>query len=811
MINLSTSRELSIYFENNALGMSLEYGLQHSLIRLYEEIKRIQKNFKIDDNNIYKRIVFFDDKGKILADTRQDNPLDTAEENNELRKHIVSGGIEPEIDVAYDGSSLQIILSTPYFFKHRQKGQILAFVNHRVIYKYIHALLDESRNWAAFLYYRRINIPLNNNTIDDGAFITSMSKIDDIRTGEIREFTANGSDGKEKPMIALRFHIKDTPFSILAMLPRSDVYGYIPPWGLLAVMILLSLIIFLAIAITMKIGMNNLVLNARLEETAKKEHEVAEMNQQLIEEMTRRKGIEQTLRDNEETFRTISSSANDAIIMINDKGDIKFWNQAAEKIFGYNAQDVLDKELHTIIAPQRYINTYKKNIGIFQKHGQGYVIGKPLEFEAVRKDGTEFPIELSVSAVKLKNRWKGIGILRDISARKDAEERLRASEEKHRTILENIEEGYFEVDLAGNLTFFNDALCKITNGSENTLFGLNYREYTSSETAQTMFRNFNKVYRTGEPSIMMDYDVTKKDGSRCILEMSTYLIKNSFGTPIGFSGIIRDVTKRRHAEDAIRKSEEKARKTYEELKDTQAQLVQSGKLASIGELASGVAHELNQPLMVIRGNTQLLKRGLSKDMLGINDVLEQLEPIERNTKRMMNIINHLRTFSRQSKGDFSDVNLNKTIKESFLMVGEQLRIRNIDVEWIFGNAIPMIIGSANQLEQVFLNLITNARDAMNGGGRLSVTTRYDPQGDNGYVEVFFRDTGKGIDPESLDKIFDPFFTTKEVGKGTGLGLSISYGIIQEHKGAIKVADTGSSGTTFMIMLPVAPCNTGKSI
>lgn len=270
---------------------------------------------------------------------------------------------------------------------------------------------------------------------------------------------------------------------------------------------------------------------------------------------------------------------------------------------------------------------------------------------------------------------------------------------------------------------------------------------------------------------------------------------------------------------------QKLEKAYEDLRETQAQLVQSGKLSSIGELASGVAHELNQPLMVIRGNSQLIQRKLRKNALDGEELWGQLESINRNTKRMMNIIDHLRTFSRQSQKTFSSVNINRIIEDSFMMVGEQLRIRNIDVKWHLDSKLPMINGDANQLEQVFLNLITNARDAMtsivesgmkNGDltsdredvaikGILEIITRpgdEDNQPSKAFVEILLRDNGCGIPTDTIDKIFDPFFTTKKIGEGTGLGLSISYGIIKDHGGEIHVADTGREGTTIRVRLPV---------
>jgi len=253
-------------------------------------------------------------------------------------------------------------------------------------------------------------------------------------------------------------------------------------------------------------------------------------------------------------------------------------------------------------------------------------------------------------------------------------------------------------------------------------------------------------------------------------------------------------------------------KTNQELKDTQAQLIQSGKLASIGELSAGVAHELNQPLMVIRGTTQFVMRTLRKGNSGINKLMEQLEPIERNTKRMMNIINHLRTFSRDSKEALAPVKINKVVRDSFTLIREQLRLHNIEIIEEYTSELPLINGNANQLEQVLINLFTNARDAMNkrenrskgdkDGWKKELTVTTDINPDKRYLEIKVNDTGEGISHDDQERIFDPFFTTKEVGKGTGLGLSISYGIIEEHKGKIDVANTGPEGTTVRIRLPI---------
>lgn len=253
--------------------------------------------------------------------------------------------------------------------------------------------------------------------------------------------------------------------------------------------------------------------------------------------------------------------------------------------------------------------------------------------------------------------------------------------------------------------------------------------------------------------------------------------------------------------------------TIERLKVTQNQLIQSAKLASIGELAAGVAHELNQPLMIIRTGVQIQLRRMRKNTLDADKLRDSLLSVEKNTKRMMNIINHLRTFSRQSATEFAIVDINKVIRDSFLMIGEQLRLRNIEIKENLSSGLSAIRGDANQLEQVVLNLLTNARDAIESKaesigetdayhGEIVVVTNVSEDSED-MLEILIKDNGSGISQDKRDQIFDPFFTTKAVGKGTGLGLSITYGIIADHEGEIRIAETSSGGTMFRILLPVA--------
>jgi two-component system, NtrC family, sensor kinase len=414
-----------------------------------------------------------------------------------------------------------------------------------------------------------------------------------------------------------------------------------------------------------------------------------------------------------------------------------------------------------------------------------------------------------------------VGTLIDITERKQTEETLLASEARFKALVESSSDRIWEVDANGVYTYASPKVKDLLGYEPEEVIGKTPFDFMPPEEAKRMKSEFGAIATSQKSFRGLENTNIHKDGSLVVLDTSGVPFFDPNVKFCGYRGIDRDITERKRSGEALKKS-------YDDLKNLQARLIQSGKLASIGELAAGVAHELNQPLMIIRTTAQLMLRKQSKNSLDTVKLLENLNSIEKNTKRMMNIINHLRTFSRQTKSEFTPVSVNKIIQDSFLMIGEQLSLRNIEVIQDLSNDLPKVQGDANQLEQVFLNLLTNARDAIltrdENVGWITIVTRYavgnhqstpaeyskdstgqaiTNQQSRGFIEILVRDSGGGIPQETLKDIFDPFYTTKEVDKGTGLGLSISYGIIQDHKGEIDVAETGLEGTTFRISLPVS--------
>src|ERR671914_1224968 len=262
-----------------------------------------------------------------------------------------------------------------------------------------------------------------------------------------------------------------------------------------------------------------------------------------------------------------------------------------------------------------------------------------------------------------------------------------------------------------------------------------------------------------------------------------------------------------HIMGDLRETTAEMQRRAQELRDKQEQLVQAGKLATLGELTTGVAHELNNPL-----NNTALFVGNALDLieLGVTDkgqIVRELRQALQQVWKATQIISHLRTFGRAAPASREPICLRLVIERALSLVQEQLRLREIEVTLDLGPEDPVVVGNAIQLEQVFINLLTNARDAVVDSPRKAI--RISVSVGLAAVQIAFVDSGHGIPSRLQARIFDPFFTTKEVGKGTGLGLSITYGIVKEHGGTISVVSPPGEGATFLIHLPLASADTNE--
>ncbi len=257
-----------------------------------------------------------------------------------------------------------------------------------------------------------------------------------------------------------------------------------------------------------------------------------------------------------------------------------------------------------------------------------------------------------------------------------------------------------------------------------------------------------------------------------------------------------------HIMSDLKETTAEVQRREQELREKQEQLVQAGKLATLGELTTGVAHELNNPLnnigLFIGNAIDLIELGLTDTQP--DRITHELASAMQQVRKATEIISHLRTFGRAASVSYEPVVLGRVIRSAISLMQEQLRLRQIEVRLNFADEELIVVGNAIQLEQVFINLLTNARDALADKPRKIITIIYAQNEDR--VELSFCDTGPGVPSGLEQRIFDPFFTTKEVGAGTGLGLSITYGIIKEHQGTIAIDNHPVAGANFLIQLPL---------
>ncbi len=380
-----------------------------------------------------------------------------------------------------------------------------------------------------------------------------------------------------------------------------------------------------------------------------------------------------------------------------------------------------------------------------------------------------------------------------LEERRLAEDALRQSEERYRTILDNIVDGFYEVDLEGNLVLCNDAFGRMLGFPRAELIGRSYRALVAPEDADRVFATFNQVFTTGEPTRAFNWGLVRQDGVRLTIEASVALRTAGDGSPVGFRGVVRDVSERAKAE--------RDRAALE------AQLRVAQRLESLGTLAGGIAHNFNNLLMGIQGNASLLRMEIEDHdprSRRLDAITSLVDSGSRLTKQLLG-------YARAGRHEIVPVDID-AIVESTLETFAATR-RDIRVHRALAGSLPAVEADPGQIEQVLMNLLVNAIDAMPAGGDLTVSTAVVPAEEvaasgippeaRDHVVLAVRDTGIGMDSSTAERIFEPFFTTKGLHHGTGLGLASVYGIVTSHHGHVSVDSTLGVGTEFRVFLPVS--------
>jgi PAS domain S-box-containing protein len=498
------------------------------------------------------------------------------------------------------------------------------------------------------------------------------------------------------------------------------------------------------------------------------------------------------LKESQERYRALSlflntildSSTEYAIIALDLHGDIIEFNKGAENLFGWKKEEVVNKEnIRITFTPEDIVNEVQKEISTRTIKEGMY----DLEMYRIRKDGSKFPAYSTITAIQghSENDKGFLEVVLDITKRKGLERELRETKDFLENIMESSVDGIITTDLKGKITYMNRAMEESLQYIRKELFGIHISNFYVKGIQQA--REIMDILRTNERTQNYEIAVKRRDGKVYQILTSLFLLRDDNNQIIGTAGIFKDITEKKILES--------------KLKAARARLVEASKMRALGELVAGVAHEINNPLMASQTILYVISQNLSQD----HPERKRLELIGKCNDRIERIVDHLRKFSRQTKTEFILLDINQPIENALIMTGQLLMNHDIIIEKQLSTDLPKVLGDINQLEQVFLNILSNARDAMQyitGEKIVTISSSLIEEDGKPYVTVTFKDTGAGIPKKNMNKIIEPFFTTKPVGKGTGLGLSLCFGIIESHGGRIDIQSELGKGTDVKIFIPV---------
>ncbi|HSB53281.1 MAG TPA: PAS domain S-box protein [Gemmatimonadales bacterium] len=493
------------------------------------------------------------------------------------------------------------------------------------------------------------------------------------------------------------------------------------------------------------------------------------------------------IKETERQLRTLTEHSPDVIIRFDREGRYLYANETLARLTGVPVAEHLGQEFGSVSGP----GSPEVYAGLRRKVAEVFATRAPIEMEIalpVADRQHQFNVRLVPEEDDRGNTVSVLAVVRDITAKKLAEAALRASEQRFRQVTENVDEVFWLTDVAKTEILYLSPAYERVYGQPIAAVMANPRAWLERVAPEDRARVEASLTRQAEGGYDIEYRITRADGTRWIHERA-FPITDETGKVYRIAGVAEDMTVRRQLEDQLR---------------------QAVKMEAVGRLAGGIAHDFNNMLAVIQMQSTLLEE--EAELAPV--VREGLREILAATERATNLTRQLLTFSRRQVYQPVALDISETVGNMTRML-RRLLGEDIQLETRFAPVLPPILADPGMMEQVLMNLAINARDAMPGGGRLTIalepTARRrepalepsDTTSNGRYICLTVSDTGCGIPPEALPRIFEPFFTTKEVGRGTGLGLATVFGIVEQHHGWIEVESTVGAGTTFRVFLPAA--------
>jgi PAS domain S-box-containing protein len=528
--------------------------------------------------------------------------------------------------------------------------------------------------------------------------------------------------------------------------------------------------------------------------------ELAIANKELRKEIVERKLAEQRLRHEEQELKrseshkaAIVDSSADCIVAIDHQGRITEFNPTAEQTFGHCRSDVLGKLLADVIIPHSLREKHHTGFARYLATGDSRVLGRRLEMTALCNDGREIPVELTITRIPQDGPPAFTGHLRDITERKRNEDALRLahaqvlrSEERWRSVFENSAVGVALTDLNGRFIATNLVYQKMLGYTEEELQQLAFLDITHEENVEENRTLVGELLDEKRQQFQIEKQYRRKDGELVWARNNVSVVPGTERVPRFLMAISEDVTQRRLSEEALARA--------------RSELAKVARITSLGVLTASIAHEINQPLSGIITNASTCLRMLSADPPNVDGAQETVRRTIRDGNRASNVITRLRTLYSKKEPSPESMDLNEATGEVVALSLSDLQRAGVMVRYELADDLPPVIGDRTQLQQVILNLLRNAADAMGTTDdrprELLIRTERDEQN---HVRLSVQDSGVGFTPQTAEKIFDPFYTTKT--DGMGIGLSISRSIIEAHHGRLWASPNDGPGATFSFAIP----------
>jgi PAS domain S-box-containing protein len=496
-------------------------------------------------------------------------------------------------------------------------------------------------------------------------------------------------------------------------------------------------------------------------------------------DITERKRIEEALKENEEKLRTITHTAQDAIILMDNEQRISFWNPAAEKIFGYTNEEVIGKELHTVIVPEKYRDAYQKGLAAFKLTGAGPIIGTSIELEATKKNGTLIEVELSLSSIKLKGTWHAVGILRDITKRKEADNKLRENEHSLSEAQRIAHIGNWDWNIVTNELHWSDEIYRMF-GLTPQQFGATYSAFLNivhPDDRTALANAVNEAVNNRKP-YNLEHRIVHPDGTIRIVSEQGEVSYDENNKALRMIGTVQDITEKKIYEQQLKEAN-----------------------AAKDKFFSIIAHDLKNPFNALLGFAQMLSDNLSE--LEQDELRDIVSRVNSNAQSAYSLIENLLQWSRAQTGRLEynpeKIELKTLVEDSFKILAGQSENKQIK---LINETQPFnIYADPNLTKTILRNLLSNAIKYTGTGGSVTISSKED----NNMIEVSVSDTGVGMPHEALEKLFriDTKYSTPGTAKeaGTGLGLILCKEFVEKQGGKIWVNSETGKGSTFTFTLP----------